>query len=215
MRKKLTLALAAVLLCAVPALAEDDETVRSFQKKIPAGGVDRVHVDFPVGEVEVTGTSGNDLDARLDLVCDNDNSRCREAARKVRFVYDTSGDELRLRVRDWPKGKMKGLHVRARIGVPRALALRAELGVGELTVKGIENDVTADLGVGEVSVSLPESAVGSVHVDTGIGEASINAGGRRYESAGLFVREVSWKKGTGRARVEVDCGVGEASVSLQ
>ncbi|RPH56280.1 hypothetical protein EHM82_03690, partial [bacterium] len=102
--KKLTLALAAVLLCAVPALAEDDETVRSFQKKIPAGGVDRVHVDFPVGEVEVTGTSGNDLDARLDLVCDNDNSRCREAARKVRYVYDTSGDELRLRVRDWPKG---------------------------------------------------------------------------------------------------------------
>ena len=213
--KKLTLALAAVLLCAVPALADDDETVRSFQKKIPTGGIDRIHIDLPVGEVEVTGTSESEVDAHLDLVCDHDSSRCREAAQKVRFVYDTTGDELRLRVRDWPKGKMKGLHVRARISVPRALSLRAELGVGELTVKGIENDLIADLGVGEVNVTLAESAVGSVSVDTGIGEASIYAGGRRYESAGLFVREVNWKKGTGRARVEVDCGVGEVSVSLK
>ena len=214
--KKLTLALVAVLLCAVPALADDDETVRSFQKRIPASGVDSIHLDFPVGEVEVTGWSEGDLDARLDLVCDRDSSRCREAAQKVRFVYDTSGDELRLRVRDWPKGKMKGLHVRARISVPRALALRAELGVGELTVKGVESDLTADLGVGEVNITLPESAIGSVSLDTGIGEASLSAGGRHYESAGLFVREVNWKtKGTGRSRVEVDCGVGEINVSLK
>lgn len=215
MTKKLTLALAAVLLCAVPALADDDETVRSFQKRIPLGGIEQIHVDFPVGEVEITGTSQGDLDARLDLVCDRDSSRCREAAQKVRFVYDTSGDELHLRVRDWPKSNMKGLHVRARISMPRALALNAELGVGELTIKGIESDLTADLGVGEVNVTLPESAVASVSVDTGIGEASVSAGGRRYESAGLFVREVNWRKGTGRARVEVDCGVGEVTVSLQ
>jgi hypothetical protein len=214
--KKLTLALVAVLFCAVPALADDaDEVVRSFQKRIPANGVDRIHLDFPVGEVEVTGWSEGDLDARLDLVCDRDSSRCRDAAQKVRFLYDTSGDELRLRVKDWPKRTMKGLHVRARISVPRALALRAELGVGELTVKGVESDLTADLGVGEVNITLPESAVGSVSLDTGIGEASLYADGQHYESAGLFVREVNWKKGTGRGRVEVDCGVGEINVSLK
>jgi hypothetical protein len=213
--KKLILALAAVLLSAAPALADDDETVRSFQKRIPLAGIDRIHLDFPVGKVEVTGWSESDVEARLDLVCDRDSTRCREAARKVRFVYDTPGDELRLRVRDWPKSKMQGLHVRARISVPRALALTTELGVGELRVNGIESDLIADLGVGEVRVTLPRSAVGSVSLDTGIGEASLSAGGRRYESAGLFVREVKWNEGTGRARVEVDCGVGEINVALR
>jgi hypothetical protein len=48
-----------------------------------------------------------------------------------------------------------------------------------------------------------------------VGEASLIAGGRRYESSGLVARELNWNKGTGHAEVEVDCGVGEIAVTLK
>ena len=91
---------------------------------------------------------------------------------------------------------------------------RADLSVGKLTIDGIAADVTADLGVGEVHVTLPKEAIGSANIDTGIGEASLIAAGRRYSSEGLIVRAIHWDKGTGHARVKVDCGVGEIHVTL-
>lgn len=45
-----------------------------------------------------------------------------------------------------------------------------------------QGSLQADLGVGELNVTMPESAVGSVRLDTGIGEADLSAGGRRYTS---------------------------------
>jgi len=72
--------------------------------------------------------------------------------------------------------------------------------VGSLTIEGIAADVTADLGVGEVHVTLPKESIGSAAIDTGIGEASLVASGRRYSSEGLFTRTIHWNQGPGHAR---------------
>jgi len=119
-------------------------------------------------------------------------------------------------VKDWPKfSGGRGLHVIAKINVPRDLPLWTDLGVGELNVEGTEGDLTLDLGVGEVNVTLPKEAIRSVNLDTGIGEANLNADGRHYERAGLIARQLNWNEGKGNARVKVDCGVGEIGVSLR
>jgi hypothetical protein len=212
--KKLILPFALALLsAALPASAE--EVVRSFQKQFPVGDLNDIHIEIPVGEVEIEASDARQVEVKVDLVCKNRKPRCLEAARDVRFVYTTDDGRLHLQMKDWPKAGTKGLQARAKFSVPKNLALKAELGVGELTIQGIENDLQVDLGVGEVNMTLPEAAVGSVSLDTGIGEASLKAGGRRYESAGLFVREVNWNQGKGQARVSVDCGVGEINVALQ
>ncbi len=132
----------------------------------------------------------------------------------MRLVYNTSGDRLRVEVKNWPKFG-KNLHVIARIEVPRDLPLRAELGIGELTIEGTAGDLTVDLGIGEVNITLPKEAIGSVGIDTGIGEASLSAGGRHYESAGLMTRTLRWNEGTGRAEVTANCGIGEIDVTLR
>jgi hypothetical protein len=215
--KKTALILSAALLWllwVVPAGA--DEIVRSFQQQIPVGGADKIVLDFPVGELTVEGGDSSQVGLDVKIACNHRTSRCEEAAQALRLVYNTSGDQLRVEVKNWPKfGGSRGLHVRARINVPRDLPLRAELGVGELNVQGLASDLDLDLGVGEVNVNLPKDAVGSVDLDTGVGEASLHAAGRRYESAGLFTRELHWDKGSGRARVKVDCGVGEIDVTLR
>lgn len=212
--KRTALLLAAALLWASSAGAE--EIVRSFRQQIPVAGADEITLDFPVGEVTVEAGESNQVDLDVKLACNrNRTRRCAEAAKAVRLVYDNSGDRLRILVKNWPKFSTKGLHVIAHVSVPRDLPLRTDMGVGELNITGMAGDLTVDLGVGEVNISLPQEAIGSVDLDTGIGEASLHADGRRYESAGLFTRELRWDKGAGRARLSVNCGVGEIDVTLR
>jgi hypothetical protein len=203
----------AVLLWAVPAGAL--EVVRTFKQQIPVGSAGKIHLDFPVGELRVEGSNGRQVDLDVQITCNHTSSRCESAAKDLRLVYNAAGGQLEIKIKDWPHwGGTKGLNVVATIHVPRDLPLRTDLGVGSLTIQGIAADVTADLGVGEVHVNLPKEAIGSAAIDTGIGEASLVAGGRRYSSEGLITREIHWDKGTGHGRVKVDCGVGEIHVTL-
>jgi hypothetical protein len=211
--KKTVLVLAAALLSVAPVSAK--EIVRSFRQQFPMGAANRIHLDFPVGEVHVEGWDGPQVDLDVRITCDNWTDRCRRASQGLRLVYNTNDGQLEIHIRDWPSlGGVRGLNVIAIVQVPRNLPLRADLGVGELTIRGLAGDLTADLGVGEVRVTLPKEAIGSAHLDTGIGESTLLAAGRRYSSSGLITRAVKWNRGIGHARVKVDCGVGEIQVTL-
>jgi hypothetical protein len=213
--KKTALILSAALILGVAPAAAASEIIRSFKQQIPVGDADEIALDFPVGEVTVEAWDNPQVNLDVKIACNKRTSRCEEAAKALRLVYNTSGDRFRVEVKDWPKfSGTKGLHVIARISVPRGLPLRTDLGVGELNVKGTTGDLTVDLGVGEVNITLPKESIHSVDLDTGIGETSLIAAGRHYESAGLITREINWDKGTGNARVKVDCGVGEIDVAL-
>jgi hypothetical protein len=211
---KKTLFAATILLWATAAGA--DEIVRSFRQQIPVGSAEGITLEFPVGEVTVEAWDSSQIDLDVKIECNRRSRRCADAAKALRLVYNTSGGRVRVEVKNWPKfGGTKGMHVVARISVPRDLPLRAELGVGELNVEGTAGDLTVDLGVGEVNITLPKEAIGSVSLDTGIGEANLVAAGRRYESSGFLAHEVRWDKGLGRAGVSVNCGVGEIDVTLR
>jgi len=212
MRKSI-LILATALLWTIPAAA--DETVRTFSQQLPTEDIQRVDLDFPVGEIVVDAwdSQGVQLDVRLE--CDRASDSCRQAAQKVRLVYSTDGGELHVELKSWPKLSGHGLEAHIHVRMQRDLPLDADLGVGEMRLAGFTGDVKANVGVGELSLTLPASAVSSVHADTGIGEANLFAAGRHYESAGLFTKELRWTKGTGASKVSADCGVGEIKVRLQ
>jgi hypothetical protein len=214
MRKTAWILAAAALLWTLPARADRDEVVRRFVKQLPANGVERVVVDVPVGEVIIEGTNEAQIQIEVRLECDDRGGACEDLAQRVKVVYSREDGDLTLRVKEWPKSRNKGLEAHVRVEVPRDLPLKAHLGVGELSIASLVSGVEADLGVGELNITLPAAAVGSVTADTGIGEASLIAAGRRYESAGLVAREIRWTKGTGKARVEADCGVGEIDIKL-
>lgn len=211
--KKSALILTAALLWTVPATA--DEIVRNFSKELSTTGIQKVDLDFPVGEIVVDGSDSPGVQVDVRLECRRDRSSCREAAQKVRLVYSTDDGQLHVEIKSWPKLGGHGLEAHVTVRMPSDLPLDADLGVGEMRLAGLTGDVKADLGVGELNLTLPESAVSSVHADTGIGEANLTAGGHHYESAGLFTKELRWTKGTGASKVTADCGVGEINVRLQ
>jgi hypothetical protein len=211
--KKLALLLGAALLGSLPAAA--DEIVRTIDHQFSAADVAGIHLDFPVGGMQVDATSGREVKVQLKLECDSAHqTRCVEAAKGIEVVAGKAGDRMHVQLKGWPKGGTRGLEAHFVVSVPRDLPLKAELGVGEMIISGMESDLSADLGVGEVTVKMPESAVASVSVDTGVGEASLYAQGHHWESSGLVSREVNWHQGRGKAAINVDCGVGEAQVRL-
>ncbi len=193
----------------------DDQTVRTFTKTFPGAGISTLVLDVPIGAVEITAADGADLQVEIRVVCDRDHLRsCTERAKKLTLSAGRSGDRVDVRVGKGAGGGNHSLHIKAFVTAPRQLAVKADLGIGELHIDGFAGDVTADLGVGEVHVSAPEAAVRSVSIETGVGEGHLTAAGRHFSSEGLFTRDIDWSAGTGRARIAVDCGVGEAHVRL-
>ena len=210
--KKLVPFVALALLGALPAAA--DEVVRTIDRQFSAADASRIHLDFPVGELDVVAGSGREVEVHVELECDSPRkTRCVEAAKAIELVAST-GDKMHVELKGWPKSGTRGLEATVRVTVPRDLPLHAELGVGDMSISGLEADLTANLGVGDIEVTMPESAVAEVHVDTGVGDASLSAGGREVDGSGFVGKELDWTKGSGKAEIEIDCGVGEARVKL-
>lgn len=215
----LALPTALFLTCAgallAPAAARAETTVRTLTQDLPAAGVHSVGFHGQVGEVRVIGTSGDTIEIEVELQCDEgDDRKCRNSAEKVDLEVRRSGDRLKIEVEDWPK--IGGwLSILARIEVPKHLAVEIDIGVGEVSVEGIEADIEVDTGVGEVTVEAPESAFRSVNLDTGVGEAELELGGRTVEGSGFVGGHLSWRDGPGEAHIEVDSGVGEIRVVLR
>lgn len=232
MRRLLGLSTVA-LLAALPAGA--DVTVRTLSQQYPAAAADKVHLDIPVGTLEVVAVPGNQVKIDVRLDCDRSGQqRCVDLAKRLQLVEDGGGDKVRIRLKGWPKtGGNRSLEVHVRAEVPRDLPLKAELGVGELKVSGGQRRLDADVGVGEVDITheqgdvdvsvgvgeatlrMRETAVASAALEVGIGETDLRAGGKRYSGSGFLGGDLKWTKGTGTARIHADVGVGEISVKLE
>ncbi|HZF08312.1 MAG TPA: hypothetical protein VFE33_05935 [Thermoanaerobaculia bacterium] len=215
MRKK-TLFLAAVAVSAslTGCIRYSGHTERTLTKEVSAAGVTAIRLSFPVGEVTVVAADQPQVSLEVQIQCKYSH-RCAEAARNVEI--EASGqDPLRVALTGWPHSSNRGMKVRATVRVPRNTPLTAELGVGRMTVSGVGANLSAHLGVGDVDATLPEASIASVHLASGVGYASLRTSqGAQEGSRGLLSRSINWQKGTGKAAVQIDCGVGHAKVVLR
>ena len=209
-------ALALATLLAVPATA--DEVVRTIEDGRAAGAFTELYLDFPVGELQIEASDGDRVEWIIELECDDDgwgSSSCPDRAERIAVEEELDGDRLELTLEGYSKWRNRGLSVRMRMQVPEQLSLWVDMGIGELGIVGMRNDVTVDMGIGEASLRMLADDVGQVALDTGIGETSLRTPQGRLGSSGLFTSEVDWPGATGEARVRVDLGIGEIDVRLQ
>lgn len=196
--------------------ARADVTVRTLEEALDAGRFQSFGFQGSVGEVEVVGGDGDMLRATVELLCNREGDEaCRRAAEEVDLRVRRRGDRVQLKIEDWPKLHNKRMSLRARLEVPRRLAVEVDMGVGEVTVRGTASHVEVDLGVGEIVIEVPEAAVRSIELDVGVGEAVLRTGERTIDGSGFVGSHLSWRDGPGRARIEADSGVGEIEVRLR
>lgn len=99
------------------------------------------------------------------------------------------------------------------IEMPALATTRVEMGVGEIEGEFGATELSIDLGVGEVDIEIPESAVGDIELSTGVGEANL-AGATREHADRAFVSHDVSGEGEGSMDLEVSVGVGEIDVDL-
>jgi hypothetical protein len=209
----LVAALVATAALAVPAHAVVLQTeARTWR----VGPDHRVRLDFPVGELHVKATDGDEVRVELQVRCRRSGTEeCQRKSRRLRLEHTNDGGVLRIRVEGYPKFNSRGFSLEALVLVPRHLRMDVDMGVGELEVDGMAGDLDVELGVGDATILAPRGAVKTVNVDVGIGDASLRTNGHRAHSRGWLGREVRWSEGGGASRIELSVGVGEGDVSLR
>lgn len=214
--KPFAAALAWSVLLLLPAAARAEG--HALHESLPLAAGQAVHIDFPVGELEVLGASGGEVEVDLTTRCDRDRhgTSCEREARNVRVETRSSGSRLEVRVTGYAKWNHHGLSVHGTIRVPRGREVFVDMGVGELTIEHLGGDLTAELGVGEMEIIASEEVFASAVLDAGIGETTLRTADGRREGRRSFLlgSEVDWRAGEGHAALRAEVGVGEITVRL-
>ena len=206
--------LAAVLLLASAASARAAEIpIDQLTLDVPNGK--EVRVDFPVGEFRVEPATGSKVTFELAAKCKRwSGGDCEERAERIRVETEDAGGILRIRIAGFPKMNSHGFSLRGVLRVPRDLALRVDMGVGDLDIADIDGDLDVDLGVGDADIRTASRAVRSVEVATGVGDASVIAVGHRVRRRAFISSSASWEDGRGQSRVSLNVGMGDATVRV-
>jgi hypothetical protein len=191
---------------------------REISRTFPLEAGQTLRLELSIGEMRIEGADIDEVQAELRIECRWGNEKdCEQLLEKADLDSRTTSRRTIIEIvsdSSWRKTK---LEIEGDFRVPRGAKLEVEMGVGELEIEGLEADLSADLGVGEVSIRFPAAKAGSVGLDAGVGEAELLGAGTFVEGrrSMLVGSEVYWDQGEGEARVRADVGVGEITVYLE
>ena len=213
--KRASLAVALAALLAAPAWARD--VLQADPRIYAVEGASRIRIEFPVGTLTLEGDDGQTIRVQVRVDCKGiDTEDCRDDARRIRIDHGTSGNVFRLEFSGIRKN-WSGHHVSVEVHilVPRALAAELNMGVGKAQVSGLERDLDVELGVGELSVRGVQAHYRDVEAESGVGDASIETRGGRIRERGFIGHSAHWGEGVGTSLIRAHVGVGEATVDLR
>jgi len=176
----------------------------------------RIRLEFPVGELRVLPADESRVRFDIKVRCrGRSEESCEDLANRLVLDSDDTGGTLILKLHKYPRWHANGMTVIGELTVPRELALEIDMGVGELTIEGMEGDLDVDLGVGDADIRAPRAQASHVSVETGIGDAEIHGGGAGTRSRGFIGSHAVWSDGNGRSQLRLHVGVGDATVRLE
>jgi hypothetical protein len=210
--------LAGVMIAALApgSLAAGSDSIREITRSIPVEGRQAVRLDFPVAEIRVSGTSSPEVEVELTATCKREHD-CEEILGSLDLETSGSGRTLRIDLVGYPKWGKGRVEIEGELLVPRKLELEVELGVGQLELKDLADDLRVELGVGEINAWIERSNTHSVTLDAGVGEVELYGTEERIEGrrSMLVGSETHWDAGAGDARVFLQVGVGEITVWME
>ncbi len=182
----------------------------------------RLRVKMPVGQLRIVGSRQAGVHVYLSVNTGLGSTPELERQIEIRFRPGPRA-ELEIRAPEGVQAAFSKFHMEAEVTVPFETHLDAELGVGGLRVRGVEGDLRAHVGVGELRLELSDPALyKSVRAEAGIG--GINhpfrhgdhhkAGGSPPpDKRGWLGRKYQSTFKGGRYRLDAAVGVGDVRIS--
>jgi hypothetical protein len=167
-----------------------------------AGGV--VILDANVGDVRVMPT---DHEGKLRLVITSRKADDATAAPHWIREFAVNGSQAKI-VLQMPKHGEHNFDVT--IYVPKQSDLRLNLEVGDLTITGISGNTDAEVGVGDLKMTVPDPhAYRAVAMSVHIGDVHAEAFG--LEPSGFLGKSVEREFNAGSYRLKLHTGIGDVS----
>ncbi len=204
--KLLQSALVMAAIIATPIALAD--TYKRMTHEIDAADFERLRIEMSVGELDIEIYDGDVIELDIQLEANrNWWSFRRGDVEDIELDQRPSGDTLYIGIdRD-------NVEQTWRARVPAALALRIEVGVGDVEIEGLNNDLNLDVGVGAARVEVNTENYHTVAATAGVGDAVIRgfSDGTDNERR-RFVGADAYYAGEGEYEVRVEVGVGDAQV---
>jgi hypothetical protein len=202
------------LLCAC--VVEASET-RNIEKVVELEKGQVVRIDISVAELRIEATERQDVGVELTVRCRWHFNDCEDTLEDVAITSRSSSRRMTLELTGLSHWYSSMMAVEGTIEIPRASPLEVKMGVADLDVRGIEQDLRIDVGVGELDIRLPEAKIGEAFVDVGVGTVRFFGGSEHPEKHRSFLvgNEVHWADGAGKSELEIEVGVGEVRVRLE
>ena len=182
-------------------------TSKHISHRIDASTLESVEILIPVVQMRIEVYDGNAVELEIDV---RSKPRMwifgRQSVDDIELEIDRDGNELILGIDE------KNLEQTWRVRIPRNLAINMNIGVGEVKLNQFANDLDVDLGVGEVSVLVDDLEYRSINLSVGVGETTIRGFEHAARSNRELVSDSAHYNGDGEHRMDIEVGVGEASV---
>jgi hypothetical protein len=185
------------------------DSYKNITRTLNVDELDSLRIEFPVGELEVEIWDGESIELDIELKSERSwLSWRRHKVDDIELEVSTSGGEVFLRI-DADK-----LNQHWVVKMPAKLALGIDLGVGEIRINGLENNLAVELGVGEIEVVAATDNFDHINASVGVGDATLRGFGPDTGNKHSFVRADAHFEGRGDYQIEVELGVGEALIRL-
>jgi hypothetical protein len=185
------------------------ENYKNITRTLYVDELSSLRIEFSVGELEVEVWDGESIE--LDIELKSQRSWLSWRRRKVEDIeleVRISSDEVFLGI-DADKLNQQWV-----VKMPAKLALDVDLGVGEIRIDGLDNNLALELGVGEIEVIAATDNFDYINVSVGVGDVSLRGFGSGTENERSFVSADAHFEGQGDYQIEAALGVGEVLIRL-
>ena len=202
------------LLCACVVEAGETRDIETVVE-LETGQV--IRIDISVAELSIEATDRADIGIDLTVGCRWHFNNCDDALEDLEIASRSSSRRLTLELTGLRRWHGSLMEIEGTIEIPRSSALEVKMGVADLRIRGVEQDLRIDLGVGELDLRLPEASFGEAFVDVGIGKVRFLGAGEPHDDRRSYLvgNEVHWSDGAGQAELDIEVGVGEVQVRLE
>jgi hypothetical protein len=231
-----------VLLLVVAATPAHAERVTNVNGEYSLDRAHRLELGIPFGGLHVKGTDGNRVLVHVTATCKTGD--CENLFKDLRLESSNRGGTLKVKLLgssfgtdwnsdddakhswdDWDRGGKRdhrSYHgdgpdgdLTITVEVPRSLEVDLNMGAGEIDIDGLREDLSIDLGAGEINLRMAARNVATVAVNMAVGETTIHEGGHTREYSRILGGPIRWDDGKGDAGIDVNVGAGEVDVTLE
>jgi hypothetical protein len=191
------------------AWAANNEVTRTLN--VDLGNVDALVIDGGVGTIDIVPVAGTTL--RIEVAIEGNRTGLLQRKRDVtdiELAQHLDNGELKIELTE---DDFDDLEVHWTIEMPAVATTSLNLAVGQLIARVGATELDVNVGVGQASVTAARIDTGHIEASAGVGSATVH-GANRSDSQRAFVSENVDGFGEGDFDIEVNVGVGEASVFL-